>query len=629
MKLWIRLATPLTIVMSFAITARAQFNAGIGLWGGTQACPYGASIGSGAVSEDDTVNEIKKQIEDIKKSQKEKQRELDHLKRTDMKASLKAINGVLNSDFADFAVTHIDNNSWCDLYKGIGVENKDDKQPAAAGTDNGYPVKNSDYDAQAGYVKGSAETTPFHQEDWKRYCDPGKPGSVSGALCADSRFRVEDKGAYNVHDCAQGLIDYRKQKRQSERLERELANLKKDYQAAMDQLKGAREDAAEARRQAMQDRLEGGICETCAMRGNGYTYQRPDTDWASVIGNVALGGLMTYAGASANRAVINANADNGWPVQQQYPAVGYGMPFFATALQQSLGGGGGVYGAIGGSVGAGGFGCAGGALNPWGNVWGNPYAMMNPLASMGGGLFMPGMGPWGMNGMMNGMMNPMMNMMMNPMAGMMNPMMGMNGMMNPMAMMMNPMLGMNGMLNPMANMSMNPMMNMMNPMANMMMNPMLGMNGMNPMLGMNGMMNPMMGMNGAGSLGMMQMQQQMMQMQMQQYQYYMQQQQSYMQQAMQRQQVASSIQSEIYSLVQRLQMIQYGGIGATGYLGGNVGLGASIGINGGFNTGYAPGGVPIGGLTSSGTIGVGGGVVGPSPIPIGGGTAVTPLGTGR
>lgn len=68
------------------------------------------------------------------------------------------------------------------------------------------------------------------------------------------------------------------------------------------------------------------------------------------------------------------------------------------------------------------------------------------------------------------------------------------------------------------------------------------------------------------------LQQQMMQMQMQQYQTALQYQQQYQQQMMQKYQTVSSLQQEMYSLMARIQQIQYGG---TGYLGGTLGTGTS------------------------------------------------------
>lgn len=674
MKLWIRIATPFTIVMGIAASAQAQ-SYGYGMWGGMQSCPYQVSAGAGASSEQDAIKEIQQSITELQKQKRSKDTELKRLQTRDMRDSKKAIEGVISADYADFIFNHIDTGRSCTEYKGIGQEG----DTIAQGDEGGTAVQ----------APGTEETSPFESSEWNQMCDKSKVGSVSGSVCSVKKFRAEDKGAYTVEDCRRALVDYRKQKLQQDKLKREVAALDRQIAAQKDALKDARQDAIDAQRQAQQDRLEGGICETCAMTGNGYTYQKPETDWASVAGNLVLGGLATYAGYKTNQMVVDANSSLGYP-SNPYPAWGFGFPFFAQGLSQAIGGGSGIYGAIGGGVGAGGFGCAGNNGGPYGmqgpfggamgnGMWGNPYMMAGMNPSMMGGLFLPGMGPWGAAGpwgiggpyagamgypMMGGMMGmPMGNMIGGVAGGIMGMPMGsmaggyMMGMpMGAMAggyMMGMPMGSMVGgvaggiMGMPMGSMMAGGMMGM--PMGSMAgglmgmpMGAMMGMP-MGSMLGgvaggmmgmpMGSMMDgSMMGMGGmAGSLGMMQMQQQMMQMQMQQYQSYMQQQQTYMQQQMQRQQVVASLQTELYGLISRIQQVQYG-YGTTGYIGGSIGIGGTIG------TGYMSSSYPIGGLTSPGYGGVGGGVTATTPIgsavpsiptPVGGATATTPIGTGR
>jgi hypothetical protein len=100
-----------------------------------------------------------------------------------------------------------------------------------------------------------------------------------------------------------------------------------------------------------------------------------------------------------------------------------------------------------------------------------------------------------------------------------------------------------------------------------------------------------------GGLGSMQMQQQMAQMQMQQYQVWMEQQRRVQENTMARQRVVSGLQTELYSLLHRLQQAQYG-------VGVDMGMGNYGGVN---NGGY--GNLPMGSPYQQGTPGMPGGTV--------------------
>ena len=74
MKLWIRIAAPLTVVMSYAVGAQAQYaQYGTGQWGGMQSCPYNYQAGAGASSEQDAIREIQQTISEMQKQKKQKQ----------------------------------------------------------------------------------------------------------------------------------------------------------------------------------------------------------------------------------------------------------------------------------------------------------------------------------------------------------------------------------------------------------------------------------------------------------------------------------------------------------------------------------------------------------------------------
>lgn len=555
---------------------------GTGMYGGTQGCSYQRTAGAGAQSQDDETKEIQQSIQELQKQLKQKKTEKSRLESRDMRDSKKTINGVLSSDYADFVVDHIDAGRACAEYKGVGQEG----ETIASGDEGGTAVQ----------APGTEETQPFTADEWNKVCDKSKSGAVSGVVCSVAKFRNEDKGAYTTEDCKKALSEYRKEKLQRDKLTREMASLDKQIQSEKDRLKDAKEDAAQAIADGNKADTEGGICATCAMSGNGYTYQKPQTDWANVAANVGTGLLATYLGYRQQKEVTEANANLGWPTQS-YPSWSYGMPFFAQGL----------YGALGGGTGQGSFGCGGGS-NGVGGAFGYPNGMMG-MNTMGGGIFTAGMGPWGMNGMnslggmgMYGGMGMMMGSMMGygTMMGYGNMMGMMMGSMSGYGAMMGSMMGMGGIIN--GGMMMGSMMgSMMGGLmsSGMMMGNMMGygtMTGslMGTMMSSGMMMGSLMnsgymlgtGMimgSTIGSSAALQYQQQALQMQMQYYQ-------QYQQQQMQRYQSYSSLQSEMYTLMERMQALQYGYGSATGYIGSSTSTGTLI------NSGYTN----YGSLVSSG-----------------------------
>ncbi|MEN0060457.1 MAG: hypothetical protein AAGB31_16575 [Bdellovibrio sp.] len=582
MKIWMRIVAPVT-AMTIAVSAQAQ-QWTAGMYGGMQACPYEYAGAESASSYDDVIKEKQDEIKEWQSQLRTKENERKRAERN-KERSRKKIENAIDEAYTSDIFAHIDDSRTCDAYKGFPVN------VIAEGVEGSQVI---------GKAEG-VELNGFPMKKWFDYCDKSKKGNVLGKVCEDSEISNKEKNRTNSAECKKSLTEYRTSQNAAVKLQTEVEDLKAYIEAAKDEIKVAKEDKKfeERERRREMSETEGDYCPDCAARGSGYAYRKPETNWGSVIGNVGLGALAIGLGYSANKHAINAAADLGYP-SNPYPAWGYGFPFIATGLSQAIGGGGGIYGAIGGGIGAGAFGCAGmnggpyGMMSPYGamngnGMWGNPYAsaMMNPFASSGA--FLPGMGPWGINGAYN-----------NPLMAMMNPMMSMN-----------PMLGINGGLNMNMNPFMNPMMGI---------NPMMGLNGgmgFNPlsaMMGMNPMMNPMMGMNGMmgmDPMGSMQMQQQMMQMQQQQYQFYMQQQQSYMQQQMQRQQVVAGLQQELYSLLSRIQQVQYGG---------GLSIGGSLGIGSGYY-GYGSSQIGLGSgitpLPGSSGVGIGVGIgTGTSPIPV-------------
>lgn len=394
MKFLMRIGTPFTLVMSFAFAAQAQMW-GTGMWGGMQACSYPYSAAEGASSYQDEINEAQAAIKEAQSQIRQKKSEKKRADR-DWERAERDINDVISEDYSEFIYEHIKNNVSCKEYQGLGSGDE-------------FIAQGQEGDA-AVQAPGSREIRAFTVREWSALCDKNKSGSVSGAVCDGARFRQMEKGRATSQDCKKALTEHRKKYALSNKLQREIEALENAVARYKDDIKDSKADLAEERREAQRERLEGGVCIDCVASGSGYTYQKPETDWGSVVGNVVLGLGMVGMGYQTNKMVARANSNIGWPTDP-YPAYLAGMGPLATGIGQMIGGGSGIYGAIGGGIGAGGFGCAGnnggpyGMMGPYGGMngggmWGNPYGMgvMNPMGGLGGGIYMPGMGPWGMAG---------------------------------------------------------------------------------------------------------------------------------------------------------------------------------------------------------------------------------------
>jgi hypothetical protein len=605
--------------MTLTVSAHAQ-NYGMGLYGGMQSCPYNYGAAEGSSDIQDEIARLQDDMKEAKYQMKVKKSELKAAER--LKSRNQAIvEEVISSEFSSQVFSHIDGSVKACEYIGVF-------QPNAQGSQGSVPIPNCGAQPTDKVVSG------FTTDQWKTVIDYNTPGLVKGNACG-APYRLAEKGRRTEQDCAKALVEYRKQSDKQKTLQSEMDELERSIESMKEEIATNRKDAREEARELARERREnpeGDYCPNCP--GN----RKKETNWGSVIGNVGLGiaamGLGYYSGQHA----VDRAADIGFPMdpyQSVGMGVGLGLPYVASGLSQAFGGQG-LYGTIGGGIGAGAFGCAGnnggpyGMMGPYGGangngMWGNPYAMggYNP---MGGGMYAPGMGPWGMNGPMGGMMGGFPGgMMISGGGGMMMPGMMAGGMMMPGMMaggmaggMMPGMMisGGGGMMMPgmmaggmMPGMMAGGMAGGMMPgmmvggmaggmMPGMMMGGMAG--GMMPGMMMGGMAGGMAGgmmpgmMMGSmmGGLGAMQMQQQMMQMQMQQYQ-------QYVQQQYQKQQVTASLQTELYGLMYRIQQVQYGfgGDYLSGGIGGNIGIGSGV-IPA---PGYGGGGYNNGGFPGSGT----------------------------
>lgn len=541
MRFFVRMMMPFALVMSVALTAQAQMW-GAGLYGGMQGCNMQNAVGPAASSYLDEINEAQQAIQDARRLISQKKNELRRAER-EAERHEKAIRGVIDDGYADCIIAHIQDNARCQEYSGnvgnepivTGTEGYQgsivspvagNRSPAGVGAGATPSPDEGAYVPEPGYennlptqptppissldpyipITGNRPLcSPFTQPLWNGSCDPNKSGSFQARTCDLAALRGE-RTRYRAQDCKKGLTEYRKNYHNISKLQGEIENLEASIERFREDMKFAKEGFQDE----IRNQTEAGICYECMAQGSGYTSQRSSgTDWGSVIGNLGVGLAATYMGYKTNQMISDNNAALGWPTQS-YPAIGYGFPYIAQGVQQMLGGGSGIYGAVNGGIGAGSMACSGmnggvnGIYGPFGGMngggmWGNPHAM-GGMGGMGGGIFMPGMGPWGMAGPW-GMGGPYPGAMGYPMAGgmmgmPMGNMIGAGGIIGAGGMMGMPMGGMAGSMMGM------PMGNMMGGMMGMPMGGMAGgMMGM-PMGGMAGSMMgmPMGSMIGAGGI---------------------------------------------------------------------------------------------------------------------------------
>ncbi|AHI06918.1 hypothetical protein BDW_12090 [Bdellovibrio bacteriovorus W] len=394
MKFWMRIVAPLSLITGFSFGANAQMW-GTGMYGGMQSCPYNYGSAAGSSSYLDEIKEAQENIREAEKQLRTKKSEKKRLVNNTMDRARKNVEQVVSDEFSELVFDHIENNVSCKEYRGLGQQDE--------------PIVQAEIGNTSVQAPASRDVRAFTVSEWAVLCDSNKAGSVSGTVCDGARFRQPEKGRATAQDCKKGLVDYRKAHIQANKLQREIESLENLIRNAKDDISDAKANYADEQRERQRSQSEGGICIDCMVQGSGYTYQKPETDWGSVVGNIGLGLAATYMGYQTNKMATQANANIGWPTDP-YPAWGYGFPFLAQGIGQAIGGGSGIYGAVGGGIGAGGFGCAGqnggayGMMGPYGGMngsgmWGNPYAMGGMgMGGIGGGIYMPGMGPWGMAG---------------------------------------------------------------------------------------------------------------------------------------------------------------------------------------------------------------------------------------
>jgi len=392
--------------MLWASFSQAQF--GTGMWGGMQTCPYEPVTGSGATSIEDDVNEqvdlirnLQEELRDAKQDDKDFKKDLEYHKRKVKSVGIK-------DDFFGVLDTHITSGATCSATATTAQPyepwqwNRICKYYECANNASSCSCPNGAENCSERNTDRFSHNSTVNVDIACR--DDGNKGVNSSTV---------DKNVYKAGDCKTSLKSYietvNKQKQNQAKIERldaeiknaraEIAKLKKDYSREI------REQQREARRQM----TEGG-CVDCAIGGTGTVFRpRKPSGWeifANSLTQIGLGALNVYGSYQTQKTVAEYNAQIGMPTNS-YPSIMAGLPNIMAGL----------YGGIGGAVGAGGFGCmpgiggynngANGMMGPFGNgspygpygspsVFGYPPGMYG--TPVGGGIFMPGMGPWGQAG---------------------------------------------------------------------------------------------------------------------------------------------------------------------------------------------------------------------------------------
>jgi hypothetical protein len=244
----------------------------------------------------------------------------------------------------------------------------------------------------------------FRSPKFLHVCQSG--GQILHDVCEDKRYQKGAVDARAARSCAQALTKYAKAIKAKNKKDREVADLD-------DQIISLKEELADLRKErretiAEQKALEA-ECPTCESHqrvasARGSVSSGP-SGWqlgltAAAIG---IGGWAAYKGA---QAANNQNIETGYPAAP-YLAAGAIYPFVQAGVGALMGGVNGAYG-CGATISGGGYPGGPGGVGPYG-----PYGAGGPYGNGGGqigfpqgygyppgagGMFNPGIGPWGQPG---------------------------------------------------------------------------------------------------------------------------------------------------------------------------------------------------------------------------------------
>lgn len=385
------------ILMVFTGAAHAQW--GIGLVPSAQ-CPYGYGPGAGAVSGRDEIANLTGKYNAARNELDAIQEELDAYDeklsqaRSDMGRVLpgSAIRGI--EEHNQFK------RGYYDYYNCPA----NPTTASASGTGVAVTLPRRGAGANPGGSDGSSSAV-YPPEDFCYRGDGGKPYNAWADFVQDGGGFSEDVCNYNIpsfrgvpdseraRDCKQGLRDYYRYISRKRKLETRRAQLDAQCRALERRLNRIDEEIA-----------EGTYCPYCAAQRRGYSTGSLTESIIPMVGMLA----MAAFGGNQNRGPRPMMVPRPAPPFMPFPGPGAypGNPYPAVTPGY-MGVNNGVYGALPGGIGPGGFGCGGTSpmfgnpyspgpqpfLNSTNNPFGNPYSspLMNP--AMQNPLFMPGFGP--------------------------------------------------------------------------------------------------------------------------------------------------------------------------------------------------------------------------------------------
>lgn len=318
---------------SLAVHAQVSLQSnlwGNGSWGATQGCSYptmtaptinfgggtpgtgGGGMNSNTNALTEEVREAQSNVKEIKANIQAKKNERKKAER-DLEKARQDIEGNMQSAYASFVINHIESSRNCEDY-GI----------------NSLPSKR-------GAESRAQDTGPF-KENWASYCQNGA-GQVLSSVCTDFK---EQGGKSSSALCARALPIYKKQFAETQKISDEITRLERSLEDANDTLK-------EARKTALQNKSEGGICIECMQNNSGYSSMNQPSQSSNLlgtIGSLGLGLAGMYANYQTTKSIAQYNSNLGYPTQT-YGATGFGYPFMNSTN----------YGTVGSGMGLGGFGC--------------------------------------------------------------------------------------------------------------------------------------------------------------------------------------------------------------------------------------------------------------------------------
>lgn len=207
-------------------------------------------------------------------------------------------------------------------------------------------------------------------------------GKILPEVCTNKFYQSSEITNSEKAKCKRAIKGYARTLKEQEEAQKEADEMETSIAEQKSLLKERKRDLTE---QIASDTELEATCPSCAAAKRAEALRPSNLQLGLTAAATVLGGLAAYKGA---QAISSQNVESGWPTNP-YLAVGSIYPFVQAGI-------GGIMGGVNGAYGCGGT-IAGGGYPPGANggVFGNPYGGMNPN---GGGMFNPGMGPWGQAG---------------------------------------------------------------------------------------------------------------------------------------------------------------------------------------------------------------------------------------